>query len=382
MDTTLKGVQFLVQTQENLTWMLFASEPIELTLNGISRRTITADKPYTGILRWALVPPPFYDDNRNRHTSNYHSVSPLDKSSGIRRLIYHSHIYPIGSKVSWNFHEETGRTIGALSFDFETRSMHDEDVVESTDLNVTHTNADSESLLMLALPHHAQTMSHKNLVEQFDINYESIKGTMAPFIGSKWTYEEKLTEIDFEGDIAKEQVAKMDEKTKDIILKQVTRDLTRVLPTMDENVYGYGKQVARLAQLAHIAHQVELHGHNSAYGPVTTKAVELLHYYLSEFFESKNDDVLIYDVSFGGMVSKNGLTDKQDDFGNGWYNDHHFHYGYLLYASAMMAKMNSTFVSEFGPNVDALMHDVTYHGNMGSHDLSQAFFPSSRHKSW
>ena len=392
MDTTLQGVQFLIQTQENLTWMLFASEPITLTLDGITRRTLTSSQPYTGILRWALVPPPLYDNPANRHASHYESVHSLGASSGIKRLVYHSHTYPIGAKLSWNFHkkeEEAGSTVGGgpssttgeIVFGFETRSMHDALDVGDGDAQPTDTQLDL--LLLLGLPHHIQKLPASQQIEQFDLRYESIKGTMMPVVGNVWSYEEHLTEMDLEGETAKAQIAKMDNMTKSIILDQVTQDLTRVLPTLNENVYGFGKQVARLAQLAHIAHELEL-GDDSKekFGIVTTQATKLLHHYLSYFLESKNDDYLVYDVAFGGIVTKNGLRDKQEDFGNGWYNDHHFHYGYILYASAIMAKLNSTFVSEYGPNVDAIMYDVTYHGNKDSDEMSDDFFPLSRHKSW
>ena len=36
---------------------------------------------------------------------------------------------------------------------------------------------------------------------------------------------------------------------------------------------------------------------------------------------------LVYDTSLGGILSKEGMKDPYSDFGNGRYNDHHFHYG-------------------------------------------------------
>jgi len=68
------------------------------------------------------------------------------------------------------------------------------------------------------------------------------------------------------------------------------------------------------------------------------------------------------------------LNNYMNDFGNGWYNDHHFHYGYYLYASALMGEWNDTFIDEYGDYVDAMMYDVT------SED--SAFFPLARHKAW
>ena len=66
------------------------------------------------------------------------------------------------------------------------------------------------------------------------------------------------------------------------------------------------------------------------------------------------------------------------------YNDHHFHYGYILYACAIMGRLNSTFVSHYGPQVDALMYDVAHDSHSGSSDTSGdvSFFPLVRHKSW
>lgn len=68
------------------------------------------------------------------------------------------------------------------------------------------------------------------------------------------------------------------------------------------------------------------------------------------------------------------------------YNDHLFHYGYVLYASAVLGQLNSTFVDEYGPAVDALLYDVSYHANADTSTSEKGgdgyFFPLARHKSW
>ena len=46
-----------------------------------------------------------------------------------------------------------------------------------------------------------------------------------------------------------------------------------------------------------------------------------------------NPDALLYDRSYGGVVTVDGMGDPQADYGSGWYSDHHFHYGYLVYAA-------------------------------------------------
>lgn len=49
-----------------------------------------------------------------------------------------------------------------------------------------------------------------------------------------------------------------------------------------------------------------------------------------------------------------------------------------------MAKINSTFIDDFGPHVDALFHDVAHYVNGDSQAVgpSSLFFPMARHKSW
>lgn len=65
------------------------------------------------------------------------------------------------------------------------------------------------------------------------------------------------------------------------------------------------------------------------------------------------------------------------------YNDHHFHYGYILYACGILGKLNSTFAEEYGTHVDSIMFDVVYGENSNSNKaVDFPSFPFTRHKSW
>ena len=39
-------------------------------------------------------------------------------------------------------------------------------------------------------------------------------------------------------------------------------------------------------------------------------------------------DEMLYDTTWNGVVPINGLKFPDADFGAGYYNDHHFHYGW------------------------------------------------------
>lgn len=339
-DVTLRGVQFLIQTQENLTWLCFASEPITLTFDGTSKRTIRSVEKFTGVLRFALLPPPMEGDSIQRHGSQYENF-PLSTSLGVKRLIYHAHTYPVGAKVSWDFQDLPaspsyklmnsnkkdvinnvgamlkGMTVGTVNFEYDTKSMHD-------DPNVRSSTVHNELLLMLALPHHAQVLPSNMILKDLDLRYQCIKGNMTPIIGGKWTYDEHLTNIGFDDEQSLRNLQSLDAKIKHKILDQVEKDLRIVLPTLTENVYGFGKQVARLAQLGHIASVLEAprSDNNVTAGEptksLTHRATRLLHGYLSNFLDGINTDNLVYDVNFGGIITRNGLLNMQEDFGNGW----------------------------------------------------------------
>jgi endo-1,3(4)-beta-glucanase len=47
-----------------------------------------------------------------------------------------------------------------------------------------------------------------------------------------------------------------------------------------------------------------------------------------------------------------------------------------------MGHVNSTFVTEYGDHVDALMYDIAHNRNHDSQTLDGVFFPLARHKSW
>lgn len=384
--TSMRGVQFVFKTPEGISWLMFASEPMNLIFDKITKATVYSAGRLSGVIRLAYI-----QNNENGIQKTFES------STGFRRLIYHSDVYPVGSFIDYAFHKSSASSLSSpplhsnqkigistvdaasshatVTFKFETRSM----------LNKT-TNTDE--LMMLALPHHVEVISKSDILsnEDFDVGYTCIKGNMTPIVGSTWTFDEPLYDMEFDNPIQA-----VDDNIKSLILEQVQKDLAQVLPDHSENVYGYGKQVARLAQLAHIADQLEITGQGGSEKSqvdekesVLTKAKMQLSKYLEAYLSSDVSDILLFDTNMGGICSINGLRDKDEDFGNGRYNDHHFHYGYFLYASAIMGKLDPTFIDRFGTNVDALFHDIAHSSNGNSQGIRSdtIFFPMSRHKSW
>ena len=104
-------------------------------------------------------------------------------------------------------------------------------------------------------------------------------------------------------------------------------------------VYTSGKRLSRLAQLALTAAAV---GDRDAAQSFASRVCAGLAPWLET---SPKASLLVYDGDAGGVVTRRGRGDEHADFGNGKYNDHHFHYGYLLHAAAVCLR--------FGGHVEA-----------------------------
>ncbi|CAI5974232.1 unnamed protein product [Closterium sp. NIES-64] len=66
---------------------------------------------------------------------------------------------------------------------------------------------------------------------------------------------------------------------------------------------------------------------------------------------------LLYDPTWGGVVSEAGSLDQGAEFGAGMYNDHHFHYGYFIYAAATVAKFDPAWRDQYRAALKDLMAD-------------------------
>lgn len=90
-----------------------------------------------------------------------------------------------------------------------------------------------------------------------------------------------------------------------------------------------------------------------------------------------------YDEKFGGIITNNdwdSITDTYDNFGNSHYNDHHFHYGYIIHAAAVLGHVDAlnggTWAEDNKSWVNALIRDVA---NPSKDDT---YFPTFRYFDW
>jgi hypothetical protein len=137
------------------------------------------------------------------------------------------------------------------------------------------------------------------------------------------------------------------------------------VPVVADPYFG-GKQLAKAAHLALIAARlVETASRDQLLAALKTA----INGYLQ-------GSTLRYDTVWGGIVSTPGLTNQDADFGNGRYNDHHFHYGYAIYAAAVIARYDSAWLTANQTRINDLVRDIM---NPSSGD---PYFTPMRHFDW
>lgn len=131
---------------------------------------------------------------------------------------------------------------------------------------------------------------------------------------------------------------------------QVERDAGTALEFTAGDTYFGGKQLGRAATLMRLAEQLDL-GDVAATLRVGVGA-QLRRWAEPGGCTSRATTCFVYDPAVRGVV---GL---EASFGSEQFNDHQFHYGYLLYAAGVAARDDPALAADIAPVIDLLAADI------------------------
>jgi len=312
--TSYTGNKWVVAINNGRTYIIYSLSG-DLTLNW-SGNQLRAPGKWTGVLRIAIRP-------------NAQHESMLDQYKGT---------YPIAAKIDYT----VANDVADMKFSYITEG------------------GSASNLLMLALPHHVDSLVNPNYVNNVPA-YRVLKGTMRPVVGNVWTIREPLTKISWNSP------RPIDSSKVDAIKASVREDLGNA-PAAPGDTYTFGKVVARYTRLALIADEV---GDTSSRNEYINRAKQMMNPWITQTHAFNN---LKYDSTWGGIISTIGRNDAGAEYGQGWYNDHHFHWGYYVYAAAVIAKFDSAWGNANKAAINDLVRD---YANPYPEDK---YFPVARHK--
>lgn len=378
----VEGKKFLLRLNgdggsgNNIYWVLYASESIRFNAyfnyqashpSVPFQTALVGDSAFTGTLRAAYVCaidnpgspyPPFND-----------SVNVQQKLSVLDR---YAPFYPVSGLFSASINENSN--VADIKFTWETNALS------------------NDSLLMFALPHHLDILDASTLTELVLDQYKIIKGKLTGILGKVWIMHDSLVSYSWNSpdhNLASNVLPKFRQK----LFKALQGDHdtisgahafpVSVLNQINTSTYFGGKGLAKKGRLAVIADELG-QWYNTA---TTAKDIrDTLKTELGRWLNGGSPIIpqnsgwvpnpFLYENRWGGLINTIDHNQVNADFGNSIYTDHHFHYGYFLYAAASVGKTDSTWLKNNETNIRLFARDLANPGN------GDAYFVKHRLMDW
>ena len=234
---------------------------------------------------------------------------------------------------------------------------------DGTTTRLDYRTADGGDTLFGALPHQLA-----GLEGDCDLGtYATVYGAMQLCSGTRLALSVDAVEPAGALDLSSLDGAKRDE-----LVTQLRADVAAAREIRPDTYFG-GKDVARLATLLQLAR--ELGADEEAAAITESLTAELRLWTDPAGCDERAERCFTYDPELHGVV---GLAAS---FGSDQFNDHHFHYGYFLFAAAVLAEGDAELTAELKPVMTLLAADIASGKTSGAFPALRAFDPYSGH-SW
>lgn len=247
-------------------------------------------------------------------------------------------------------------------------------------LSRTKAGVRSNPLLMFALPHHMQSLSNATKQHVTNLTLETTtKGMATAVLADNWS----LVESDLPVNMgfapwtpALGSITNVSSAAVAAINAAGTRELSEDMSVQTDvnSVYYAGKALAKFASMIYALHDIS--------GDVTLALTGLqqLESNFALWVNNTQQYPFYYESAWGGTVSSASYVTGNPgvDFGNTYYNDHHFHYGYFVYTAAIIGYLDPDWLKQ-GTNkawVNMLVRD--YAGSISD----DPYYPFSRMFDW
>ncbi|XP_045173463.2 uncharacterized protein LOC123535015 [Mercenaria mercenaria] len=234
--------------------------------------------------------------------------------------------------------------------------------------NNQHATSPTASLLILTMPHHAYVLDNRYSYKLRD----TVFGFKA-YEGSEIDLQMDLPRASMAPDSG--AVSRLSSQQRQDIISAIDRDATHTyLDSIcsHSDSYNVGKAIGMVARLASISREFN----TNHFTKLDTSIKNCLEKWL-RIQDTLNDMWKFrYDTVWGGLFLRatNGDINFGVDYGFPYYNDHHFHLGYFIYAAAYYVKHHPQWGQANKHKIYLLARDVSNPSN------NDQYFPVARHK--
>lgn len=189
--------------------------------------------------------------------------------------------------------------------------------------------------------------------------YDSIYGPMSAVSGNSFTLNTPLVSANTKLDLSH-----LTTTHRQQLIATLQSDVAKTTITPTDSYFA-GKQLARAANLLDIAEQLGQ----------TTQVNQLKTILDNAFTARLGAKYFYYDSTIKGIAAQTSAFGSQD------FNDHHFHYGYFIYAAAILGKYDVDFVINNQKQINLLVADIASYDQTPNFPIERNFDPYAAH-SW
>ena len=332
--------KFVIHLSNSQTWVLYASESIsfravesvEFSANALGS-SLFADRAYHGTIQIAVLPEGADDTVYDKYVSCLVRGGTVSMES---RTAYSIH---------WDVEGSTCESVGLLHF---------------------------------ALPHQVASFAGSPTTTSTPgaiMLHSTTRGLMVAQVSNTWCFVEPESEIEIDFWPARKPTPMVVEKYD--MLRTLKDDITANWSLNASSWYFNGKYFQKYASLCLIAADSSVVGSDTTLLPFCLEKLEKL---IEPLLNNTLIPPLVYETLYRGIVSGAIFATGQlyIGFGNGIYNDHHYHYGYYVLSAAIIKFLNPNWsrLPELEAMVWLMLRDVA---NPSRYDC---YFPRFRHFSW
>lgn len=191
------------------------------------------------------------------------------------------------------------------------------------------------------------------------VPYQSIYGDMNTYRGTTFTTSVPVITPDSTLDLTD-----ISEEEKNKLIDDLRVD-SQNISVEPQDTYFAGKQLARIANLLTLAKQLDQ-------DEISERLQESLRTQLTKRLGAS---YFYYDTKLKGVAGQTKAFGSED------FNDHHFHYGYFIYAASMLAQYDTSFLEEYKHEVNLLVADIASYETYDEFPIMRTYDPYSTH-SW
>jgi endoglucanase Acf2 len=338
-------------------WLIFFSRPVEMQCQRGSPTILQVIG--DGLTRSASATPLIVRAALVVSSSDTSVDSEAFEGDYMALLRAHSDIFPgEATRVSFSFNSDQAEPDRArIQFDWDARSMQNgggAGVVEES----------IDDMIMFALPHHQDLFAAASISVLSDMCTTSMSGPVCLTKGTIWNLDEELPPVDLRAPRHPDPAYISD--LAGALMEDITYQIPENFQIGAADTYFSAKTIAKLGRILLINEEVRELCPTDGSAPTAgdayiaaceglvlpsnddvNSALDQLRQTMTTWIKDNQQAPFVYDPAWGGVVSCGCLydsgvctnqfpdcpsfTDPGLNFGNGFYNDHHFHYGYVLF---------------------------------------------------